>query len=135
MAKKFVMGNYNNYAGQETINNLPPLEIVILGQTNINMSLPNTILLSVAKNTGKSFCNVLLKKALDKSGVVVSIGSACNTFSPNASHVLNAIKAPSVIKKGVLRISLCDTTTKKNILCFLGIFTNAVLSQVAAETH
>jgi cysteine desulfurase len=132
LAKKFVIGDYLKYADPEKNNTLEPLEIIILGQTNVKMTLPNTILLSVAKNTGKAFCNVLLKNALDKSGIIVSIGSACNTKSPNASHVLNAIKAPPVIKKGVLRISLCDTTTKKDLVLFLDIFTNNVLSQVTS---
>jgi cysteine desulfurase len=129
ISKVFKIGDFKNYATRDKITNVEPLEIIFLGQIDEKYSLPNTLLLSVAKNTGSVFCNVKLKKALDKSGIIVSIGSACNTSSPNASHVLDAIRAPDVIKKGVIRVSLCDTTTKKEIQSFIDIFTMAVAAQ------
>jgi cysteine desulfurase len=129
IGKKFDIGDYKNYADIAAPDNVKPFEIVFLGQMDKKLALPNTILISIAKNTGASFCNVNLKKALDKSGIIVSIGSACNTLSTNASHVLNAIKAPAVIKKGVIRVSLCDTSTKKDIQHFLDIFIKAVNNQ------
>jgi cysteine desulfurase len=130
LGKKFVIGDYRKYAGQEEkIDQVEPLEVVFLGQLNQSRALPNTLLISTAKNQGKPFCNVKLKKALDKSGIVVSIGSACNTASAKASHVLDAIRAPPVIKRGVIRVSLCDTTTKKDVQSFISIFTSAVMAQ------
>lgn len=130
LSKKFHIGEYKEYAGTESPKDVKPLEIVFLGQMNKTYALPNTLLIAVAKNEGPPFCNVKLKKALDKSGVIVSIGSACNTSSSKASHVLNAIKAPDVIKKGVIRVSFCDTTTKKDIQCFIDTFVKAVCAQV-----
>lgn len=98
--------------------------------TSLPRVLPNTILLSVVKADGTTpFCNVRLKNTLDKNGVVVSIGSACNTASPDASHVLDAIHAPDSIKRGVIRISFCDTTTKKELDAFITTFTIAVNAQ------
>ena len=108
-----------------------PAEFVLLGQVDNAKSLPNTILLSIAKNKGKSFCNVALKNELEKRNIIVSIGSACNTKSKNASHVLNAIKAPPVIKRGVIRISLCDTNTKKELDTFISVYLTAIKKQLS----
>jgi cysteine desulfurase len=94
-----------------------PVELIILGPPRSKKAfiLPNTVLLAVCKNEGRPFCNVELKKYLDQNGVVVSIGSACNTDSPHASHVIEAIGAPSVVRRGVIRISLSDYTTAGEI--------------------
>ena len=70
-----------------------------------------------------------LKKALDKKNMIISIGSACSTNSEKASHVLYAIRAPQVIRKGVIRISLSDQTTLKEILLFTKELTSNVMKQ------
>ncbi len=95
-----------------------PLELVFLGpqpEEKRAFLLCNTILMSVAKNAGSQFCNIALKKFLDQKKCIVSIGSVCNTKSPNASHVLNAIMAPPVIKRGVIRISFHDKNTLEEV--------------------
>ena len=95
-----------------------PLELVFLGPPAEEKSaflLCNTILVSIAKNTGSQFCNIMLKKFLDQHKCIISIGSACNTKSQNASHVLGAIMAPPVIKRGVIRISFHDKNTKEEV--------------------
>jgi cysteine desulfurase len=130
LSKSFHIGEYKDYVGKVKPDNANPLEIVFLGQLNKSNALPNTLLISIAKNEGPSFCNNKLKKALDRSGIIVSVGSACNTSSAKASHVLDAIKAPDVIKRGVIRVSLCDTTTKKDIQCFIETFVKGVRAQV-----
>lgn len=88
------------------------MEIVPLGADDEH-SLPNTLLISFVRRGPllKHFCNVQLKNDLLKKKIVVSIGSACNTASPSPSHVLNALKAPYVIRCGVIRISLGDENT------------------------
>jgi cysteine desulfurase len=95
-------------------------EFIILGPKDNNNIitpnvLPNTILISFVKNKGPAFCNVDLKKHLDKKNIIVSIGSACNTLSTSSSHVLSEIRAPVNIKQGVIRISLSDNTTLQEI--------------------
>ena len=102
------------------------LQIVVISGTD--GYLCNTIMLSVVKRP-EPICNVKLKKALEQNGVVVSIGSACNTLSPKASHVVEAMGMDQFVRKGVLRISLGDDNTKDEILKFVEIFTAAVKMQ------
>ncbi len=120
-----------------TISARKPVELIILGTPSpkINQSkerrvLPGTILLAIAKNTGTPFCNTKLKAALERLNIIVSIGSACNTASPDASHVLAAIRAPDVILRGVIRVSMCDDTTKKDADAFISAFIQAVDAQL-----
>jgi cysteine desulfurase len=98
-----------------------PVELVSLGPPDKDKDflLPNTILLSVAKNRGKPFCNIDLKQYLDSKNIVISIGSACLTSSDKASHTLSAIGAPPVIKRGVLRISFGDYNIKAEVDIFI----------------
>lgn len=91
--------------------------------------LPNTLMLAIIRPGEVPFCNVKLKAALEKENVIISIGSACNTASKDASHVLESIKASDEIKSGAIRISLCDTTSKKELDRFISEFTTAIKSQ------
>ena len=129
LSKMYKMGSFIDY-----INNTGEkenLEIVSLGppEDTKGFILPNTILLSVAKNKGKPFCNIELKRFLDSKNFVVSVGSACLTKSDKASHVLSAIGAPPVIKRGVIRISFGDNNTCDEINKFLKVFQVGVAKQ------
>ncbi len=121
LAKYYKFGNFVDYVTKEDLADKHILELVSLGPPDDKKGyiLPNTILLSVAKNKGRPFCNVELKKYLDSKGCVISIGSACLTKSDKASHVLSAIGAPPVIKRGVLRISFNDFNTISEIDKFI----------------
>jgi cysteine desulfurase len=101
--------------------------LCILGPKEKNCYLPNTMLMSVV-DYDKEFCNVRFKKRLESEGVIVSIGSACNTASKNASHVLTALRAPPIIKRGILRVSLGDFNTETDARNFARIFLEAVQS-------
>ena len=107
------------------------LEVLSLGppEDKKGFILPNTVLLSVCKNKGKPFCNIELKKFLDSKGVIVSIGSACHTDSKKSSHVLTAIGAPPVVKRGVIRISFGDFNTASDVDKFITIFKQGVDKQ------
>ncbi len=107
------------------------LEVVSLGPPaeKHRYLLPNTVLISVCKNIGKPFCNTQLKEYLDSKNIIVSVGSACNTKSDKASHVVNAIGAPPVVKRGVLRVSFCDTTTRSDIDAFVHEYCRGILRQ------
>ncbi len=98
------------------INSLPAIEIVFISGINIDRWLPNTLLISVVKNSPSKpeMCNTEIKNRLAEKGIILSIGSACNTASKYASHVLYAINADDKIKKGALRISFGDYTDKKD---------------------
>lgn len=124
----FKWGNYLNYVNPKTASEpLNDIELVLLGPptSETKFYLPNTLLISICDNKNDAFCNVKFKKKLDKKNVVVSIGSACLTDSDKASHVLTAIGAPPIIKKGTVRISLGDSNTPEEVKKFCQIFIQA----------
>lgn len=90
---------------------------------------PNTILLSIYSKK-LIFCNILLKKYLEKNNIIVSIGSACNTHKTHASHVIESLKPNSKIKKGVLRISFGDYNTNNQVTRFIKVFLNGINKQL-----
>jgi cysteine desulfurase len=92
------------------------LEIIVLSPYDINY-LASTIFISVVKHVkqGKPICNSELKHKLELAGYIVSIGSACNTDSKNASHVIYALGLDDKMKKGALRITLSDDTNPTDI--------------------
>lgn len=141
LKKDFNVIGYADYL-QEKKHNKPNLEtttpkkfdkcikqIVIIGppQEHKQLYLPSTILMSIVDH-GKRICNVKLKKLLESKNVIVSIGSACNTASPKASHVLTALGAPPEIKQGVLRVSLGDYNTVEDVKKFIQIFKDCLLN-------
>jgi cysteine desulfurase len=77
-----------------------------------NKVLCNTILLAIYKD---NFCNIKLREELKKYGIILSVGSACNTSSIRASDVLYALKLDPSILSGVVRISFQDTITGPDI--------------------
>ena len=110
-----------------------PVELVFLGPTNKSSILPHILSVAVVKNIEDNignFCNIKLKEALDENNIVVSIGSACNTDKKEASHVMRAIRAPPIIKRGVIRISLGDHNTHSDIKTFLNKFDECVKMQI-----
>ena len=90
--------------------------------------LCNTLLMSYITER-YSFCNGTLKKWLDSKGIIVSIGSACNTKSSSASHVVEAMRLSAVIRRGLLRLSLSDFTTKKEIDLFIKWYLEGISRQ------
>ena len=131
IGKKYPITNYPKYVAPSG-KTFARIEIVPLGPKNPKISLPNTLLLSIAKNSGAPFCNVKLKRGMERAGISVSIGSACNTSSTKASHVLAAIRAPDVIKRGVIRISLCDSSTKADAAALISTLCKLISAQSKA---
>lgn len=107
-----------------------PIEVMIIGPKNKKQQAHHTMLISILKNKGRPFCNVKLKKFLESKGVIVSIGSACNTSSKNASHVIQTIGTPAVVRKGVLRISFGDRNTFAEINQAMKILREGVENQL-----
>jgi cysteine desulfurase len=132
LGKEFTIGNYIDYINEKSHN---PLELIILGPTQFvrddyeTWSAPNTILLAIAKNKGTPFCNMELREFLESHKIIIGIGSACLTSSPKASHVLDAIRAPPVIKRGVIRISMSDYTTIEEVDKFVNILIDGIRIQ------
>lgn len=92
--------------------------------------LCNTILLSVVKKYGEMICNSKLKKYLESNGIIVSVGSACNTASPLASHVLTAMSADKYVRAGTLRLSLGDDNTEDEVRKAVQVLVEAIKIQV-----
>lgn len=101
--------------------NKPAMEVIFMS-TAEKFFLPNTLLLSVVKRTKPDMCNVKLKSFLCDHGIIVSVGSACNTSSENASHVLTAMDADPLIKRGTIRVSFGDETTIEQSNIFIQEF-------------
>ncbi len=81
----------------------------------------------------RAICNAKLKTDLEEVGIVISVGSACNTSSPKASHVLYAMGADELIRKGALRITLGDDTTMDDAGVFVREFLRVVGKQTAKK--
>lgn len=82
-----------------------PCVVVFSGK---DISLPSTILMSIVFNgSDKEICNIRLRKYLEERGIIVSLGSACNSSS-SGSHVLNAMGVPRELMLGTLRVSAWD---------------------------
>lgn len=121
ISTKIPSQNYRSYITASGAK--PEIEIVFLSEMTGYLS--NTILLSVVKRTKPPICNTKMREELERRGIVVSVGSACNTANTKASHVLYAMGANDLIRRGALRISLGDDTTiddaKKFIIEFMQV--------------
>lgn len=132
LSKKNVILDDSEKKKEESDSN-KDLELISLGppEDKKGFILPNTVLLGICKNRGKPFCNIELKKFLDSRGYVVSIGSACQTNSEKASHVMTAIGAPPIVKRGVIRISFGDSNTSSEVDKFVSILRQGISKQCA----
>jgi cysteine desulfurase len=96
----------------------PPTRYVCTISLLSSNCLPSTMLLAYV-NAGKTVCNTKIRKALEKAGIIVSVGSACSSDSAGASHVLTAMELPPQIRRGIIRISLGDETTTADVRKFV----------------
>jgi len=128
LGKRIPTRQFTQYI-KDTGGRQPAIEIVFLSAPT-EFYLPNTLLLSVVKRTAPAICNGQMKKELEDKGIVVSVGSACNTASPKASHVLYAMGADDLIRKGTLRISLGDNNTLAEAKVFVREFLTVIQNQL-----
>ena len=68
--------------------------------------LPGFVSVALPERSGEGLVHVL-----DLKGIAVSAGAACDSRNTRVSHVLKAIRLPSRLAKGVIRISLGSETT------------------------
>lgn len=118
LQRHFPVGSYANYVGKpDTAEGVGVFrngyQIVPMGAPE-SSTVPNTLWFSIVREgpLAQHFCNLRLQKDLEAAGYIVSVGSACNTGK--GSHVLQAIKAPYVIRCGIVRVSLGDQTSEKD---------------------
>lgn len=89
----------------------------------INEVLPNTLLISVVN---KNMCNVKLREALGEMGITIGIGSTCNSHSKDRSHVIAEYGIDKYIAQGVVRISIGDYNTQKEVPKFIRGFISCI---------
>jgi cysteine desulfurase len=100
------------------------------GTPDRERSSPYTLLVSFIKHSpmASHFCNIQLQKDLNDAGAIVSIGSACNGGAP--SHVLKAMRAPFIVRCGVIRISPGAYNTEAEIKKFCQLLDICVAKQL-----
>jgi cysteine desulfurase len=105
---------YNKPDDMELPGPLNMAGIVILGGLAPCKFVANTLLIAIVRYgpLSRHFCNLQLRSYLLSKNIVVSTGSACLKGS---SHVLTAIKAPYIIRCGVVRISWGDRTSSSEV--------------------
>ena len=128
--KHFEILDYHKFYNQPDTFYVPGqgCEIVILGDNQV----PNCLLIGIVKrgNLQNHFCNINLRDDLYQDGVIVSISSACQSDKPEPSHVLRAIKAPFVVRCGVIRISLGDHNSKSDVQRFCKLLKKNIYRQI-----
>lgn len=123
--------NYDPFQGDRECRSF--IEIVFLGPNPLlsTQISPNTLLFSIVKKTclERHFCNLELRKDLQNRKIIISVGSACHSsLDPNSSgsQVLSSIKAPYIIRCGVIRISLGDYNNMGEIKKFCQILSECI---------
>lgn len=102
-------------------------EIVFLNSMN-----PNSLTFSIVKygELKNHFCNIKLRNDLEEFGIIVSIGSACHANSREPSHVLTSIRAPFIIRCGIIRISMSNKTSYNDLYNFYKKFKELTNKQI-----
>lgn len=93
---------------------LQPLGAISLEPDDCKFLNPGTCLLSFP-----GICNLLLKKHLDDNGVIVSIGSACDTKKKGASDTIKSLGLLGY--NGIIRVSFSEFTTIEELDRFVKI--------------
>lgn len=144
MSQSFPLIPYDRYAGRGENygfgeNGSKQVGMVILGPTvwgepDPATTSPNTILFSLIRtephNKNDRICNIILKKYLADRGFHISIGSACNTSNSEPSHVLESIRAPFIIRSGVVRVSMHDKTTPGEVRTLVRLIRSGIQEQL-----
>ena len=92
---------------------------IIIGKNSPRVA--NTSLIAFQNISAES-----LVIALDIEGYEVSSGSACSSGNIAASHVLRAMGINECLVKGAIRISLCRSLNKSEILSFCTILKRVI---------
>lgn len=83
-----------------------------------NTKLNGSLLTRLCNNVNITIKGIMAEQAvimLDMYGIMCSNGSACNSGTPNPSHVLTAIGLSTDDAVGTLRFSLSEETTKEDV--------------------
>lgn len=95
-----------NYLMEKVRHEIPDVRV----NGHPNRRLPGNTSFSFAGLDGAS-----LLILLEEDGICASGGSACNTGDSRISYVINALKVPEEYAAGTVRLTLCGSTTRKEI--------------------
>ena len=76
--------------------------------------LPHTIFICVGRDN-VIICNKFIKSELDKTGIIIGYGSACNSESINDMGSMRSSNIQDALKNGFIRISLSPYNTQNDI--------------------
>ncbi len=96
-----------------------PFLFFICSKSNTTMS--NILCFSLV---APEVCNSKIREALERRGVIIGLGSACQKGQP--SHIPEALNIPPLFRNGILRISWSDYNKKSDIEKFVIEFTQVV---------
>jgi len=100
--------------------------LVWIGPDDESSLLDNTILVSVLR---RGICNIRICSMMEKDGVIVSIGSACNASEASEpSHVVRALGVPGELASNAVRISTSDLTHADDVKKFIIVFSRVITS-------
>jgi len=121
--EKVVTRSKHNYK-----HNKPTIFLITPQYPHNQYVLENTIFLTVML---PNFCNIAFKRELYDNGLIIAVGSSCNTVTSitnlgSPSHVVEAMGVPASVAGNALRISIGDMNTEKEISKAVKIF----LSQI-----
>lgn len=118
LKRNFLCATYVDYMSRKT-NTVSNEEIIFL--TPSTNSLPVVLLFAYVNRSNPDICNKFIKDQMEKNGIIISVGSACNTSSSKASHVVSALMVPDEIKKGIIRISWNESNERDDITRFVKV--------------
>ena len=114
--------NYNNKLVTPTDE---PIIVFIMPIIDEQPVIPSIILLSVFR---KRFCNKAARRSLEENGIIVSVGSACNTSHNEPSHVIKALEIPDELSRCILRISFSDNLGRNDMKRLIKKFVEVIMS-------
>ena len=104
-------------------NTLPTVIVCMI--RNTKWHLPNTLFIA---NNIEGCCNIAIQNWLEHYNIIIGLGSACNNISGNVSYVVKNT-VPENIRSSVIRVSLCDHNTEKEIDVFVKKYLEIILSK------
>lgn len=104
--------------------------VVWIGPRDRTKILPNTLFFAVLRSARGGFCNKKARAQLERAGIIVGTGSACNSGPAGAPpRAVEALDVPPELWQGALRVSLSDETTAEDAAAFIDAFAEIAASE------
>ena len=77
-------------------------KIVYISPKEMNIVMPHVLLIGVVGPNEQPICGGLIREKLEEKNIIVSVGSACNSSSDSASHVVQAMCVPEELQPSIV---------------------------------